>query len=51
MAFANFDSFDVLGWLSFLGDTDFEVRIVGDGFHYCFSGRFELPRHSKPVAF
>jgi hypothetical protein len=38
MAFGNFDSFNILGgWLSFLGDTDFEVRIVGDGYHYIAS--------------
>jgi hypothetical protein len=53
MVFGNFDLFNVLGWLSLLGDTDFEVRIVSDGFHYCFSpvARFEMPGNSKPVAF
>jgi hypothetical protein len=37
--------------LSSLGDTDFEVGVIGDGFHYCFTSQFEMPGHSKPVAF
>ncbi len=50
-AFGDYNSFNVLGRLSLLGDTDFEVGVISDGFHYCFTSWFEVLGDGKPVAF